>query len=475
LGTRGRIFISYRRGDAAGDARGVCERLERKFGKANVFMDVDKLLAGQRFDRELDKALTRCDVLIAVIGPRWMELLADHARGGNRDFVHDEIAAALKRDIVVIPVLIGREGHMPSLPRQDDLPKDIRDLVQYQKHSIAHESFGRDAGDLIAAIKSVLRGRRRTMPWRMIVISSAVGLTLTVALLGYWMDVVSRPGPSPSVLPPHPNADDAQRASQSKLDADRAAADEAARNAAAAESAKKKAVEEAANKSAVEEAQRLANAATAKKKADEEVAGKKSAADCDRLAASPVDSSRPNGVNGVEIEKIDVAASAVACEDAMRRYSDIARYTYQAGRVAQARKDYPKALELYGAASAKGGAASMTTLGLMYHFGIGTAQNYQLARTWYVKAADLGESVAMNNLGELYYYGRIGDQNVAEAYKWYEKAALLGNFQAMFNLGFLCEKGGKGVPTNVVLARKWYQKAADGGVKNAAEQLKSLK
>jgi hypothetical protein len=47
---RGRIFISYRRDDAPGDARGICDSLSRKFGKSNVFMDVDNLLAGQRFD-----------------------------------------------------------------------------------------------------------------------------------------------------------------------------------------------------------------------------------------------------------------------------------------------------------------------------------------------------------------------------------------------------------------------------------------
>ena len=38
-------------------------------------MDVDNLLAGQRFDIELAKALDACDVLIAIIGPRWMEQL----------------------------------------------------------------------------------------------------------------------------------------------------------------------------------------------------------------------------------------------------------------------------------------------------------------------------------------------------------------------------------------------------------------
>ena len=99
MSAQDKIFISYRRDDAPGDARGVRDRLVSTFGKANVFMDIDNLLAGQRFDRELEKALSQCDVLIAVIGPRWMKLLSGHTRSGERDYVHDEIAAALKRDI----------------------------------------------------------------------------------------------------------------------------------------------------------------------------------------------------------------------------------------------------------------------------------------------------------------------------------------------------------------------------------------
>ncbi len=180
---RGKIFISYRRGDVAGDARGIRAVLERKFGKANVFMDVDNLLAGQRFDRELSKALSRCNVLVAVIGPRWMELLSEHARTGERDYVHDEIAAALKRDIVVIPALVGQKGRMPPLPQRGDLPEDIRDLVMYQKHEIAHESFDRDADELPEAIKVVLRGGRRGGARVGIVIFFLLALALILVVL----------------------------------------------------------------------------------------------------------------------------------------------------------------------------------------------------------------------------------------------------------------------------------------------------
>jgi len=188
MAAHGKIFVSYRRDDAPGDARGIYERLGRTFGEGKVFMDVDQLLAGQRFDRELDKALAECDVLIAVIGSRWMELLSECTQHGKRDYVRDEIAAALQREIIVIPVMMGREANMPPLPRAQDLPENIRDLVLYQKHNIAHESFGRDAAHLIAALQSLLRERRG--PRRALAFAGLAGLAVTGVLLAYSTGIV---------------------------------------------------------------------------------------------------------------------------------------------------------------------------------------------------------------------------------------------------------------------------------------------
>jgi TIR domain/Sel1 repeat len=395
LATRGKIFISYRRDDVPGDARGVCNRLERKFGKANVFMDVDRLLAGQRFDRELDKALSQCDVLIAVIGPRWMDSLTEHARGGKRDFVHDEIAAALKRDIVVIPALIGREGHMPSLPQRNDLPEEIRDLVLYQKHDIAHESFNRDADHLTAAIETVLHGGRRARPWKAIAISGVMGLVLTVVLLSYWMAMMPRIELEQRTLQPSLGTDAAKGAAQSKMDADRA-------------------------KAAAEEA--------AKRKTDE--AARLAAAECDRLAASPVDANRPSGVTGVDFAEIDATAAVSSCDNAMRLNLDIARFVFQAGRAADAGKDYTRAMKLYRTASEKGSAAALNAIGTLYNGGDGVPQDYAEARKWYEKAAALSDRNAMFNLGVLYEEGNGGDKDLKQARRWYQKAADSGDTEA---------------------------------------------
>ena len=66
----GKIFVNYRRDDERAFAARVRDRLAQPFGQANVFMDVDNLMAGQRFDRELEKALAETDIFLTIMGPR---------------------------------------------------------------------------------------------------------------------------------------------------------------------------------------------------------------------------------------------------------------------------------------------------------------------------------------------------------------------------------------------------------------------
>lgn len=151
----GRIFVNYRRDDDPSAAARIRDGLAAKFGTQNVFMDVDNLLAGQRFDEALAKALAECDVVIAIVGARWMELLKTRGASGGYDYVRQEVAEALRRKLVVIPVRVGREGTLPPLPRVDELPRDIRDVVFHQKHDVTHERFGRDMAELIEAITTI--------------------------------------------------------------------------------------------------------------------------------------------------------------------------------------------------------------------------------------------------------------------------------------------------------------------------------
>jgi TIR domain len=67
-----KVFISYRRDDSAGHAGRVHDRLEREFGRDLLFMDVDAVPLGDNFVTVLSEEVAKCDVLLAVIGPNWL-------------------------------------------------------------------------------------------------------------------------------------------------------------------------------------------------------------------------------------------------------------------------------------------------------------------------------------------------------------------------------------------------------------------
>ena len=69
----GKIFISYRRDDSAGHVGRVHDRLAREFGRDLLFMDVDAVALGVDFVEVLGVEVGKCNVLLAVIGPNWLD------------------------------------------------------------------------------------------------------------------------------------------------------------------------------------------------------------------------------------------------------------------------------------------------------------------------------------------------------------------------------------------------------------------
>lgn len=70
--TAGRVFISYRREESSGLAGRLYDRLAARFGDDQVFMDVDTIALGVDFADVITQAVSTCEVLLAVIGPRWL-------------------------------------------------------------------------------------------------------------------------------------------------------------------------------------------------------------------------------------------------------------------------------------------------------------------------------------------------------------------------------------------------------------------
>lgn len=194
---------------------------------------------------------------------------------------------------------------------------------------------------------------------------------------------------------------------------------------------------------------------------------------CDRLAASPLDGGRANNPAGVELSKIPVVAAGRACEEAMRRSPQVARFPFQAARVAIARGDYAAARELYEKASALGSSLAMYSLGLLYSEGKIVPMDYAEARSWYAKAVALKSAFAMAELAALYEKGLGGPKDAAEALRLYRGAATAGDQVSMAKVGEFYEAG-LGVRQDYAQAINWYRKSADRGDADAMRQLGRL-
>jgi hypothetical protein len=164
------IFISYRRKDTAGHAGRLKDALENHFA-GGVFMDVEKIAAGQDFVKAIDDAVGKCSVLLVLIGDQWLSVADSSGRrrlDDPEDFVRREIASALRRDITVIPVLV--EG--AAMPAPADLPDELKDLSRRNAQEISDTRWGYDVGQLIkelekhcevGGLKGVARGRRKVL------------------------------------------------------------------------------------------------------------------------------------------------------------------------------------------------------------------------------------------------------------------------------------------------------------------------
>jgi hypothetical protein len=148
----GKIFINYRREDSIAIAGRLHDRLAEAFGRDNLFMDVDNIPVGINFEEYLKSQVAACDVVLSVIGPNWLNTKdeTDQRRLDKPDdFVAIEIAAALARDILVIPVLV--DG--TRMPKASELPASLKPLALRNAIQVRNTNFGSDAEQLITKMR----------------------------------------------------------------------------------------------------------------------------------------------------------------------------------------------------------------------------------------------------------------------------------------------------------------------------------
>jgi len=154
-----RIFISYRRQETAYAAGWLFDRLAERFGPDQIFKDVDSIELGEDFVQEINRAVGSTDVLLALIGDRWLTITDDE--GVRRldhpdDFVRIEIEAALSREVRIIPILI--DG--ATMPSAAELPRSLAPLAHRQALELSPSRFQSDTSRLLAVLEKTLAEQR---------------------------------------------------------------------------------------------------------------------------------------------------------------------------------------------------------------------------------------------------------------------------------------------------------------------------
>ncbi|MEV0675208.1 TIR domain-containing protein [Actinosynnema sp. NPDC050436] len=189
-----RVFVSYRRDDSREFVAELGPLLARRYGARNVFVDTESIAVGEDFRAELATALRRTDLVLAVIGPDWLDAPADD--GGRRlddpaDYVRLEIGTALAIGLPVVPLLVGGA----TLPGPDALPEPLRPLHHLQARVLASapDAIAGEVGELARRLEDRFRvhvrtsfrdAPRRRLRWRLGVALVAVTVVAQPALLG---------------------------------------------------------------------------------------------------------------------------------------------------------------------------------------------------------------------------------------------------------------------------------------------------
>lgn len=139
------VFISYRREPAAPLAKYLRDKLT-SFGY-RVFLDVDCLVPGKDFDRQLMNILENCQDFILILTPGALDRCFE-----NGDWVRQELACALETGKNIIPVrygerrvLVEKDNKKQTLYEEfhfpDNLPDDISAIRRKETIKFPNEYF----------------------------------------------------------------------------------------------------------------------------------------------------------------------------------------------------------------------------------------------------------------------------------------------------------------------------------------------
>ncbi|MEH1099605.1 toll/interleukin-1 receptor domain-containing protein [Micromonospora sp. CPCC 205561] len=155
------IFVNYRSGEHKSLVESVHTRLADHFGPHRVFLDKASIVAGETYGNQLRAGLADAKVLLVMMDRNWLPALRRRVADAEarreldprarvpKDWVQWEIGEALRRKLVVIPVIL--DGS--TFVRHDELPAGIRGLADQQRWFIRSGHWRDDVDALIAKLE----------------------------------------------------------------------------------------------------------------------------------------------------------------------------------------------------------------------------------------------------------------------------------------------------------------------------------
>lgn len=143
-----KVFINYRKDDSESVVHRIHERLCQVLDADEVFLDDFAIQGGDDWQATIDRHLAEADVLLAIIGKRWMSPENQARLADTGDVLRRELEAAFARDIRVVPVLVERAERPPA----EALPPSIARLGSRQAVEVSNRRFDYDMEDLIHVV-----------------------------------------------------------------------------------------------------------------------------------------------------------------------------------------------------------------------------------------------------------------------------------------------------------------------------------
>ncbi|NJL95192.1 MAG: SUMF1/EgtB/PvdO family nonheme iron enzyme [Anaerolineae bacterium] len=151
-------YISYYKEDSKAFAEAMRDWLSLRFGASRVLFEIEVPPFVESFEYYIRDKIIKADVVLALIGPDWTQLITDYAERNLRDKVRSELRVSLQEDIVIAPICV--LGASP--PREIDLPNDLKSMLRYNFTILDEDSsIEEEIEAIVASIRAALSQRTK--------------------------------------------------------------------------------------------------------------------------------------------------------------------------------------------------------------------------------------------------------------------------------------------------------------------------